>query len=64
MTEETRSAGELAGGGPVRGWRAEGLEERVGYFDRRVSMADVIDELQGGTGTGAGSPAAQTAPAK
>jgi ABC-type transporter Mla MlaB component len=27
--------------------RAEGLEERVGYFGRRVSVADVIDELQG-----------------
>ena len=27
--------------------RAEGLEERVGYFDRRVSVADVIDEFQG-----------------
>jgi anti-anti-sigma regulatory factor len=24
--------------------RAEGLEERVGYFGRRVSVADVIDE--------------------
>ena len=42
--------------------RAEGLEERVGYFGRRVSVADVIDELQGGTG--AGAPAAQIAPAK
>jgi high affinity sulfate transporter 1 len=31
--------------------RAEGLEERVGYFGRRVSVADVIDELPGGTGT-------------
>jgi SulP family sulfate permease len=39
--------------------RAEGLEERVGYFGRRISVADVIDELQGGTG--AGGPAAQTA---
>jgi high affinity sulfate transporter 1 len=42
--------------------RAEGLEERVGYFGRRVSVADVVDELQGGTG--AGAPAAQIAPAK
>jgi len=42
--------------------RAEGLEERVGHFDRRISVADVIDELQGGTG--AGAPAAQVTPAK
>jgi high affinity sulfate transporter 1 len=42
--------------------RAEGLEERVGYFGRRVSVADVVDELQ--DGTGAGGPVAQTAPAK
>jgi MFS superfamily sulfate permease-like transporter len=42
--------------------RAEGLEERVGYFGRRVSVADVVDELQGGTE--AGAPAAQIAPAK
>jgi len=42
--------------------RAEGLEERVGYFDRRGSVADVIDELQGGTE--AGGPAAQITPAK
>jgi SulP family sulfate permease len=33
--------------------RAEGLEERVGHLGRRVSVADVIDELQGGTGAGA-----------
>jgi high affinity sulfate transporter 1 len=33
--------------------RAEGLEERVGHFGRRGSVADVIDELQGGTGAGA-----------
>jgi high affinity sulfate transporter 1 len=31
--------------------RAEGLEERVGYFGRRVSVADVIDEFLGGTDT-------------
>ena len=42
--------------------RAEGLEERVGHFGRRISVADAIDELQGGTG--AGAPAAQIAPAK
>jgi high affinity sulfate transporter 1 len=27
--------------------RAEGLEESVGYFGRRISVADVIDEFQG-----------------
>lgn len=32
--------------------RAEGLEERVGYFGRRISVADAIDEFHGGTGTG------------
>ena len=26
--------------------RAEGLEERVGYFGRRISVADAIDEFQ------------------
>ena len=36
--------------------RAEGLEETVGYFGRRISVADVIDEFQGKTGTG-GQPA-------
>jgi hypothetical protein len=30
--------------------RAEGLEETVGYFGRRISVADVIDEFQGKTG--------------
>jgi high affinity sulfate transporter 1 len=39
--------------------RAEGLEERVGYFGRRVSVADVIDELLGGTET-AGAAATPT----
>jgi hypothetical protein len=29
--------------------RAEGLEERMGYSDRRIGVADVIDEFQGGT---------------
>jgi high affinity sulfate transporter 1 len=42
--------------------RAEGLEERVGHFGRRISVADVIDELQGGTG--AGAPGDQITPAK
>jgi hypothetical protein len=31
--------------------RAEGLEETVGYFGRRISVADVIDEFQGKTGS-------------
>ena len=35
--------------------RAEGLEEHVGYFGRRISVADVIDEFQGRTRTGAAS---------
>jgi hypothetical protein len=42
--------------------RDEGLKERVGYFCRRLSVADAIDEVQ--SGTGAGGPAAQIAPAK
>jgi SulP family sulfate permease len=29
--------------------RAEGLEETIGYFGRRTSVADAIDEFQGGT---------------
>jgi high affinity sulfate transporter 1 len=33
--------------------RAETLEENVGHFGRRITVADVIDELQGGTGTSA-----------
>ena len=32
--------------------RAEGLEEEVGYFGRRIGVADVIDEFQGRPGTG------------
>jgi high affinity sulfate transporter 1 len=28
--------------------RAEGLEERIGYFGRRISVADAIEEFQGG----------------
>jgi high affinity sulfate transporter 1 len=28
--------------------RAEGLVERVGYFGRRITVADVVDEFQGG----------------
>jgi MFS superfamily sulfate permease-like transporter len=29
--------------------RAEGLEERIGSFDRRISVADVVEEFQRGT---------------
>ncbi|CAG9187474.1 hypothetical protein LMG23994_06919 [Cupriavidus pinatubonensis] len=29
--------------------RAEGLEERVGYFGRRISVADVIEEFRTST---------------
>jgi len=29
--------------------RAEGLEEHVGPIDRRVSVADVVDEVQRST---------------
>jgi MFS superfamily sulfate permease-like transporter len=39
--------------------RAEELEERVGYFGRRVSEADVIDEFLGDTGP-AGAAATPT----
>ena len=38
--------------------RAEGLEERIGYFGRRTSVADVIDEFSGGAGVTEG-PAEQ-----
>ena len=41
--------------------RAEGLEESVGYFGRRIRVADVIDEFLGGTGTAASAD--QSAPA-
>jgi hypothetical protein len=27
--------------------RAEGLEETVGYFGRRISVADIVDEFEG-----------------
>ncbi|EIM96408.1 sulfate transporter [Paraburkholderia hospita] len=33
--------------------RAEGLEDRVGHLGRRVSVADAIDDSQGGMGMGA-----------
>ncbi len=32
--------------------RAEGMQDLVGYFGRRISVADVIDEFQGKPGTG------------
>ena len=41
--------------------RAEGLEERVGYFGHGFSVADAIDDLQGYPR--AGSPAVQIPPA-
>jgi high affinity sulfate transporter 1 len=41
--------------------RAEGLEERVGYFGHGVTVADAIDDFQGYPG--AGSQAAQIPPA-
>ena len=38
----------VAAHAPVRDiLRAEGLEERIGYFGRRIGVADVIDEFQG-----------------
>jgi SulP family sulfate permease len=40
----------VAAHAPVRDiLRAEGLEESVGYFGRRISVADVIDEFEGRT---------------
>jgi hypothetical protein len=27
--------------------RAEGLEERAGYFGRRITAVDVVDEFEG-----------------
>jgi hypothetical protein len=29
--------------------RAEGVEELVGYFGRRITVADVLDEFHGGS---------------
>jgi MFS superfamily sulfate permease-like transporter len=62
LHEELQAAGiglRLVGAhGKVRDiLRAEGLEERVGDLSRRISVADVIDEFQGGMRTG-GRPAA------
>ena len=36
--------------------RAEGLEETIGYFGRRISVADAIDEFQGGTAAAPANP--------
>ena len=42
----------VAAHAPVRDiLRAEGLEERIGYFGRRIGVADVIDEFQRGPGS-------------
>ncbi len=39
----------VAAHAPVRHiLRAEGMEECIGYFGRRIGVADVIDEFQGG----------------
>jgi high affinity sulfate transporter 1 len=38
--------------------RAEGLEETVGYFGRRISVADAVDEFEGRPATATSSPAA------
>jgi high affinity sulfate transporter 1 len=45
----------VAAHAPVRDiLRAEGLEERIGYFGRRIGVADVIDEFQGASGPAQG----------
>ena len=44
--------------------RAEGIEERVGYFGRRISVADVIEEFLAGTDPAAGSPIPSTTDAR
>lgn len=36
--------------------RREGVEEQVGALDRHFAVADVIDEFQGGSATGSGTP--------
>ena len=41
--------------------RAEGLEERAGYFGRRIAAADVVDEFEGIAGTAA-PPGGEAAP--
>jgi MFS superfamily sulfate permease-like transporter len=56
LHEELRVAGIrlrlVAAHGAVRDiLRAEGLEERVGDFGRRITLADAVDEFQGRTGT-------------
>jgi len=44
--------------------RAAGLEERVGYFGRRISVADAIDAFQSGTATTAAAATPTSAPAR
>jgi sulfate permease, SulP family len=45
---ELRMAGAHA---PVRDMlRAEGLEERAGYFGRRIAAVDILDEFEGAAG--------------
>lgn len=36
--------------------RAEGLEERIGYFGRRMSLADLIDEFRGDAASATAQP--------
>jgi hypothetical protein len=40
--------------------RAEGLEERAGYFGRRVAAVDVVDEFEGMTNATTASPSGAT----
>jgi high affinity sulfate transporter 1 len=42
--------------------RAEGLEERAGYFGRRVAAVDVVDEFEGMANATAASPSGATKP--
>jgi len=44
--------------------RAAGLEERVGYFGRRISVADVIDAFQSGTATTAAAATPTSVPTR
>ncbi|MBS1107276.1 MAG: sulfate transporter [Deltaproteobacteria bacterium] len=44
--------------------RAAGLEERVGYFGRRVSVADAIDAFQSGTATTAAAATPTSVPTR
>jgi len=44
--------------------RAAGLEERVGYFGRRISVADAIDAFQSGTATTAAAATPTSVPTR